>query len=194
MKVNNRLLAALCGGSAVLLALSGCGSDDTGKRRDAWAKGVCDQAAGQIKRIDDANTAISRVDGGGRPQAVQTADSAAFQTISAAYRSLSGIFDAAGAAPGGDEGQKFQQNAVSVFAGLSSQYASLKKQVDGLDTRSQAKFADGLKGVSDSLNKTTASAQTSLDTLRQGDTGNALAKQPGCQQVSGSVSPSPSAS
>jgi hypothetical protein len=192
VKVNKKLLAALCGASAVLLAVSGCSSDDTGKKRDDWAKGVCDQAAGQIKKIDDANTSISKVDSAGKPQDVKDADSGAFQTISDAYKSLAGIFTQAGAAPGGDEGEKFQQNAVSVFNSLSSQYTGLKKQVDGLDSTDQAKFADGLKGVSDSLNKTTANAQTSLDTLRDGDTGKALAQQPGCQRVAGGPSPTAS--
>lgn len=194
VNVNKRLLAALSGATAVLLAVSGCSSDDTGKKRDAWAMGVCDQAATQIKKIDDANTAISKVDSAGKPQDVKSADSAAFQSISDAYKSLSGIFSAAGPAPGGDEGTKFQQNAVSVFSNLSTQYENLKKQVDGLVTSDQSKFADGLKSVSDSLNKTTTSAQTSLNTLREGDTGAALAKQPGCQQVSGSASPSASPS
>jgi len=193
VKVNNRLLVALSGATAVLLAVSGC-SDDTGKKRDEWAKGVCDQAATQIKKINDANTAISQVDSGGTPQDVKTADAAAFQSISDAYKSLSGIFSTAGPAPGGDEGTTFQQNAVSVFSALSTQYASLKEQVDGLVTSDQSKFADGLQTVSDSLNKTTTAAQASLSTLQQGDTGKALAKQPGCQQVSGSGSPSASSS
>jgi len=194
VKVNNRLLTALSGATVVLLAVSGCGGDDTGKERDAWAKGVCDQAAAQLKKIDDANTAISEVDSGGKPADVKSADSAAFQSISDAYKSLSGIFSAAGAAPGGDEGTTFQQNAVSVFGNLSTQYADLKKQMDDLVTTDQSKFADGLQTVSDSLNKTTTDAQTSLNTLSEGDTGAALAKQPGCQQVSGSSSGSTSGS
>jgi hypothetical protein len=185
VKVNNRLLAALCGATVVLLAVSGCSSDDTGKKRDAWAKGVCDQATVQIKRIDDANASFGKVDSGGNPKDVQSADAAAFGTISDAYKSLSGIFSAAGPAPGGSEGTEFQQNAVSVFSNLSTQYASLQKQVDGLSTSDQSKFADGLQTVSDSLIKTTTAAQTSLNTLRAGDTGTALAKQPGCQQVAG---------
>lgn len=190
MKVNNRLLAALSG-AALLLSLAACGGDGSGKKRDDWAKGVCDQSAAQIAKINAANTAISKVDSGGKPQAVKSADSAAFQTISGAYGSLSSIFDKAGAPPG-DEGLKFQQSAVSFFKNLSTQYAGLKKQVDGLDTSSQGKFADGLKSVSDSLTKVTAEAATPPATLRGGDTGKALAKQPGCQQVSGSPSPTAS--
>jgi hypothetical protein len=193
VKVKKKHVTALCG-AAVLLVVSGCSSDDTGKKQDAWAKGVCDQAAGQITKIDAANTSLSRVDSGGTPKAVQSADASAFQSISGAYASLAGIFNNAGAAPGGDDGKKFQQNAVSVFTDLSGQYAALKKQVDGLDTGDQGTFADGLKGVSSSLDKTTSNAQTSLNTLRQGDVGTALSKQPGCQQVAGTTSPSTTAS
>jgi hypothetical protein len=187
VKVNKKFSVALSGAAALILVLSGCG-DDTGEKRNDWAKGVCDQASAQVKKIDDANTAISKVDSGGRPQDVRSADSAAFQSISTAYTSLAGIFNSAGAAPG-DEGATFQQNAVSVFTSLSEQYSALKKQVDGLDTSSQATFADGLGGVSDSLKQTTANAEKSLSALREGDTGQALAGQPGCQQVSGTTAP-----
>lgn len=195
MKVKKKLLAALSGGAAVLLAVSACGGDDTGKKQDDWAKGVCDQAEVQLNKINAANTSFGKVDSGGKPQDVKSADSAAFQSISDAYKSLAGIFSKAGAAPGGDDGKKFQQNAVSVFNQQSAQYAALKKQVDGLDTSDQAKFAAGLAGVSTSLKQTAANGQKSLDTLRQGDMGKALAQQPGCRGVSGgSASASPTAS
>jgi hypothetical protein len=194
VKVNTKLLAALSG--AVLLLAVGCGGDDSGKKLDDWAKGVCDQAAGPAKQIDDANTAISKVNSGGSPVDVQKADSAAFQQLAAAYASLAAIFQKAGAAPNGDQGQTFQQNAVTTLNHLSAQYEGLKKQVDALNTSDQNKFADGLKGVSDSLTKTTADVQSSITTLSQGDAGKALAAQPGCQRVSGTASPaaSPTAS
>lgn len=192
VKVNKKHSAAALSVAVLLLALPGCSSDDSGKKLDDWAKGVCDQAQAQVKKIDDANTSISQVNSGGSPQEVKSADSAAFQNISSAYKSLAQIFDSAGAAPNGDEGATFQQNAVSVFTNLSSQYAALKKQVDGLNTADQSKFADGLKGVSTSLGQTTANGEKALNTLRQGDAGKALAKQPGCQRVSGGASPSAS--
>lgn len=193
VKVTTRPAAVLCGAAALLLALGACSSDDTGKKRDAWAKGVCDQAAAPAQQIDNANTAISKVNSGGSPADVKKADSAAFQSLSQAYASLAGIFSKAGPAPGGEEGKTFQQNAVTAMNSLSSQYAALKKQVDGLSTSDQNTFADGLKGVSDSLTKTTADVQKSISTLSQGDTGKALAGQPGCQRVSGTSSPAPSA-
>lgn len=188
VKVNKKLVSALCGGTAVLLAVSGCGSNETGKKQDAWAKGVCDQAAAQFKKIDDANTALSHVDGGGTAKAVKSADSTAFASIAAADKSLAAIFSDAGAAPGGD-GAKFEQGAVSAFTGLSAQYAGLQKQVDGLSTSDSGKFAAGLKNVSASLDKTTTSGEKAMSALRQGDMGKALAKQPGCQRVSGTATP-----
>jgi hypothetical protein len=191
VKVNTKHSAALSV-AALLLALPGCSSDDSGKKMDDWAKGVCDQAQTQVQKIDAANTSISNVNSSGSPQAVKSADSAAFQSISDAYKSLAQTVDKAGPAPNGSEGEKFQQNAVSVFTTLSSQYAALKKQVDGLNTSDQAKFADGLKGVASSLSQTTANGEKALNTLREGDAGKALAKQPGCQRVSGSASPTAS--
>ncbi|MFI1097478.1 small secreted protein [Streptomyces sp. NPDC020917] len=188
MKVNTKFLTALSG-AVLLLAVAGCSSDDSGKKLNDWAKGVCDQAAAPAKQIDDANTAISKVNSGGAPADVQKADSAAFQQLSSAYASLAGIFQKAGAAPNGDEGTTFQQNAVTTLNHLSAQYESLKKQVDALNTSDQNKFADGLKSVSDSLTKTTADVQSSITTLSQGDAGKALAAQPGCQRVSSTASP-----
>lgn len=147
MKVNTTLSVALCGGTALLLALTGCGGDDTGKKRDEWAKGVCDRAAAQITKINDASTALSKVPSSGDPATVKAADSQNFQTISTAYASLAAIFNAAGAAPG-DDGPTYQKNAVSAFTGLSGTYAGLKKQTDALDTGDRRKFADGLASVS----------------------------------------------
>lgn len=195
MKLNHRLGVALTG-VAVLLALpslAGCSSDDTGKKLDTWAKGVCDQTAVQTTKINNANVALTKVDGGGPPKDVQAADAAAFQQISDAYKSLAGIYDAAGAAPG-DNGAEFQQKAVTAFTGLSTQYATLKKQVDGLDTSNRNTFTQGLQGVSDSFKKVTTDGDTALSQLRQGDQGKALAKQPGCQGVSQPTTASPTAS
>jgi hypothetical protein len=194
VKLNPRRRAALSG-AAALLALaplsSACSSDDTGKKLDTWAKGVCDQTATQVTKINDANVALTKVDSGGKPQDVQAADSAAFQQISDAYKALAGIFTAAGPAPGSD-GEQFQQQAVTSFTGLSTQYAGLKKQVDGLDTTDQSKFAAGLQGVSDSFTKAGTDGEQALQALRKGDQGKALAKQPGCTSAAQSGAPTAS--
>jgi hypothetical protein len=190
VKVTTKLSAALCGGTALLLALSACGGDSTGKKRDEWAKGVCGRATAQFTRISQASTALSTVPSNGDPKTVQAADAQSFQTISAAYTSLAGIFNAAGPAPGSD-GDTYQKNAVAVFTTLSGKYADLKKQTDNLVTSDRQKFATGLGSVSGNLNTVVAQGQQQLKTLSQGDMGKALAKQPGCQRVSGTASPSP---
>ena len=68
-------------------------------------------------------------------------------------------------------------------------YADLKKQVDGLDTKNQAKFATGLKDVVAQMKKLdTQGALDAMKNLESGDTKQALSEQAGCKQVS----PSPS--
>lgn len=191
VKVNTKLSATLGCGAALLLAVGACGGDSTGKKQDDWAKGVCGQAAAQIAKINNASTALSQVPGSGDPKTVKAADAQNFQTISAAYVALAGIFNAAGPAPG-DNGAAYQKNAVAVFTGLSGKYADLKKQTDNLPTGDRQKFADGLSAVSTNLNTVVSQGQKQLDTLSQGDMGKALAKQPGCQKVSGTASPSAS--
>jgi hypothetical protein len=190
--VTNKFAAALSGAALVLAmgSLSACG-DSGNKKLDSWAKTVCDQAATQVKKINDANTAITKVDSGGRPADVQKADAAAFQQISDAYKSLANIVDKAGDPPV-NNGATVKTNAVSDLNKLAASYADLKKQVDSLNTKDQAKFADGLKSVSDNLGKVSKSGEQALDTLRKGEVGAAMAKQPGCQQ--GGASPSASAS
>ncbi|MFE2426630.1 small secreted protein [Streptomyces sp. NPDC059373] len=189
--MTNKFAAALSGAALVLAmgSLSACG-DSGNKKLDSWAKTVCDQAATQVKKINDANTAITKVDSGGQPADVQKADAAAFQQISDAYKSLASIVDKAGDPPV-DNGATLKTDAVSDLNKLSTSYTDLKKQVDALNTKDQAKFADGLKSVSDNLGKVSKSGEQALDTLRKGEVGTAMAKQPGCQQ--GSASPSASA-
>jgi hypothetical protein len=191
--VTNKFTAALTGAALVLTlgSLSAC-SDDSNKELDSWAKTVCDQAAAQVTKITDANTAITKVDSAGKPLDVRRADSAAFAQIAAAYAALSGIVNQAGDPPV-DKGAALKKGAVSDLTKLSVSYAALQKQVDALNIADQAKFAAGLKTVSESLAKVSKSGEQALDTLRQGELGTAMAKQPGCQQ-GGTVSPSASAS
>src|SRR5439155_14551588 len=129
-----------------------------------------------------------------KPQDVKNADASAFQQISDAYKSLADIVGKAGAPPV-DNGGKLQQDAVNDLNNLSGQYAGLKRQVDSLDAGDQGRFAEGLKGVSDSLGRISKSGDQALDSLRSGDVGKAMGKQDGCKQGGGaSQSPSPSPS
>ncbi|MCX5605338.1 small secreted protein [Streptomyces phaeochromogenes] len=188
--VNKKLAAALSGGAVLVLALSGCSSDDSSDKLNSWAKQVCDAVQPQAVKIEAANTAIQKqTSDNSTPADVQKTDSKAFQDMSDAYKAIGAAVDKAGA-PDVDDGEKKQKDAVTELNTISSSYAGLKKQVDDLDTKDQAKFADGLKGIATELDKLSQSGNDALKKLEEGDVGKAMAKQESCK----SASTSPSAS
>ncbi|WP_328693005.1 small secreted protein [Streptomyces phaeochromogenes] len=188
--VNKKLAAALSGGAVLVLALSGCSSDDSSDKLNSWAKQVCDAVQPQAVKIEAANTAIQKqTSDNSTPADVQKTDSKAFQDMSDAYKAIGTAVDKAGA-PDVDDGEKKQKDAVTELNTISSSYAGLKKQVDDLDTKDQAKFADGLKGIATELDKLSQSGNDALKKLEEGDVGKAMAKQESCK----SASTSPSAS
>lgn len=194
--MNKKLAAALSGGAVLVLALSGCSSssDNGNAKLDAWAKQVCDAVQPQAKKIEAANTAIQKeTSDNSTPEQVQKTDSQAFQDMSDAYKAIGTAVNSAGA-PNVDNGAKKQQDAVKELNGIAASYASLKKQVDALVTKDQAKFADGLKGIATSLDKLSTSGNDALKTLEEGDVGKAMTKQASCKSASSSASASSTAS
>ena len=109
--------------------------------------------------------------------------------ISDAYKALGAAVDIGGRAAGRRRREATQKEAVKELNASSAAYADLKKKVDALDTKDQAKFADGLKGVADELNKISKSGDEALRKLQSGEVGKAMAKQPGCQKPTASVAP-----
>jgi hypothetical protein len=187
--VNKKLAAALSGGAVLVLALSGCSSDDGNKELDAWAKTVCDALPAQDAKVDAANEAIKQAaTDDNAPANVQKTDSQAFQDMSDAYKALAQAVQSAGAPPGVEEGEKKQKAAVSALNTLSASYADLKTKVDALDTKDQAKFADGLADIATALGTLSKSGNTALKNLEQGDVKNAMAKQESCKKVAASAS------
>ncbi|MBB1253336.1 small secreted protein [Streptomyces alkaliterrae] len=183
--MNNKLAAALCGSAVLALALTGCGGDEDDGKADAWAKKVCDQVQPQVKKIQDANTAIAEVSAkDSSSKEVQQADSTAFQQISEAYKALAGAVARAGEPPV-EDGAKLQKDAVKELNDISASYAGLKTKVDEMDTKDQAKFADGLRGISKELSTLGKSGDVALNRLQSGDLGKAMAEQPGCQKPAG---------
>ncbi|NJP78716.1 small secreted protein [Streptomyces sp. AA8] len=190
--VNKKLAAALSGGTALLLALTGCGGDDEGnKKLDAWAMKVCDQMQPQVKKILDANQSIASVQTEEDSKKVQQTDSAAFQVSVDAYKALANAVQDAGAPPVKD-GETSQKNAVKALNDLSAAYANLKKRSDALDTGDKTKFGEGLRGIGGDVAKLSGQSSEALKKLQSGDVGKAMAKQPGCQK--NSLSPSPAKS
>ncbi|MEV5430652.1 small secreted protein [Streptomyces sp. NPDC052701] len=191
--VNKKLAAALSGGAVLVLALSGCGGgDDNGNDKlDSWAKQVCDAVQPQARKIEAANAAIQKeTSDNSTPEEVQKTDSQAFQDMSAAYKAIGAAVQKAGA-PDVENGEKKQKDAVQELNGISSSYASLQKQVDELNTKDQAKFADGLKDIATELDKLSRSGNDALRTLEEGEVGQAMARQASCKAASGSA-PAPS--
>jgi archaellum component FlaC len=184
--VNKKLAAAVSGGAVLVMALSGCSSDDGNKELDSWAKKVCDAVKPQAQKIEAANAAIQKeTSDNSTPKAVQSTDSKAFQDMSDAYKAIGTAVDKAGP-PNVDNGEKKQTDAVKELNGISASYADLKKQVDGLNTKDQAKFADGLKDIATELDKLSKSGNDALKKLEEGDVGKAMAQQESCKSASGS--------
>lgn len=191
--MNKKFAAALSGGAVLVMALSGCSDDESDNKVNDWAKTVCDQVQPQLKKISDANASIQKQTAdNSKPADVQRTDSRAFQQISDAYKAMGTAVDKAGAPPVEDGGTT-QKEAVKELNDSSAAYADLRKQVDGLNTRDQAKFADGLKGVADELSKISRSGDQALQKLQSGEVGKAMAKQPGCQKPGASNTASPDA-
>ncbi|MFK0118689.1 small secreted protein [Streptomyces sp. NPDC090994] len=186
--VNKKLAAALSGGAVLVLALTGCGGDDSSDKLNSWAKQVCEGVQPQAKKIEAANAAIQKqTSDSSQPADVQKTDAQAFQDMSDAYKAMGTAVRKAGA-PDVEDGEKKQKAAVAELNQLSTSYASLKKQVEELDTEDQAKFADGLKDIATELNKLSESGNDALKALEEGDVGQAMAQQASCKSASASAS------
>lgn len=193
--VNKKLAAALSGGAVLVMALTACSSGGTkdNKELDAWAKKVCDAVPAQDAKIKAANASIAEAasDTSNPPATIQKTDSQAFQDMSDGYKTLAAAIGTAGAPPGVDGGAARQKDAVKNLNELSSAYADLKKKVDALDTKNQAKFATGLHDIATqmtALETQNKSGTAALKNLEQGDVKDAIAKQPSCQKVAASAS------
>ncbi|MFD8216159.1 small secreted protein [Streptomyces sp. NPDC059697] len=189
--MNTKLTAALSGGAVLVLALSACSSGSSSKddKLDPWAKQVCDAVQPQVQKIAAANIAIQKeTTDQSAPADVQKADSKGFQDISDAYKAMAAAIEKAGP-PDVDSGKTKQENAVKELNALSASYADLGKQSDALNTKDQAKFADGLDGVAKQLEKLSKTGTNALKELEAGDVGKAMAKQVSCKSASASASP-----
>ncbi|MER6569139.1 small secreted protein [Streptomyces sp. NPDC001093] len=201
--VNKKLAAALSGGAVLVAALSGCTSSGGGDKGPdpklvAWAKSVCDAVPAQDAKIKAANAAISTTAADtAKPETLQKTDSQAFQDMADGYKAIATAVSSAGAPPGVQDGAERLQGVVKSFNGLSASYAGLKKQVDALNTKDQAKFASGLHDIAvqmTDLEKQHKSGTDALEKLQQGDVKNAIAQQASCKKVAATASSSSSPS
>lgn len=184
--MNKKLAAALSGGAVLVLALTGCTSDEGNPELDAWAKQVCDAVPAQNAKISAAYVAITKAakDTTSTPKELQQADAKAFQDLADGYKARAALISTAGAPPGVKDGATVQRDVVKKLTALSAAYADLKKQVDGLNTKDQAKFASGLKDVSAEMKQVETQRKNAIKALKKlesGDTKKALTSQEGCK-------------
>ncbi|MGI5349694.1 small secreted protein [Streptomyces sp. CA-250714] len=177
--VNKKLAAALSGGAALVLALTGC-SDDSGKTDD-WAKQVCDDLQPQLNRIDQANASITEAAQSGKsPEEVKKADITGFQKVSDAYKAMAGAVKKAGAPPV-DDGEKLQKDAVKELNRISGEYRDLKVASEKLPT--DKKFDEGLDTIAAKLKSLGQSGDKALQRLQKGEVGKSMAKQESCKKT-----------
>ena len=158
-------------------------SDNGNEKLDAWAKKVCDAVQPQVKKIAgrqrrDPEGDLGQQHAGRGPEDRLGRPS---RTCPTPTRRWAAPCRRPGAPPV-DDGEKKQTDAVKELNDISTSYATLKKQVDELDTKDQAKFADGLKDIATELDKLSTSGNDALKKLEEGDVGKAMAKQDGCKQ------------
>jgi hypothetical protein len=191
--VNRKVAAALTGTALVALTATGCGGDDNGKKLDAWAKSVCDSVRTPYDTAQAALRDMGRVVPGEKPADLQKRLSQDMSTAAASYDKLANAVNGAGAPPV-DNGGDLAKQATRDLKGSASSYQDLKKKVDALDTKDQAKFASGLRDLGNDTQVLGKTSSTGLSKLQRGDLGKAIAKQPGCQPGTASGSPSSGAS
>ncbi|MFP3988811.1 small secreted protein [Streptomyces sp. E11-3] len=192
--MNKKLAAALSGGAVLVLALSGCTSDDDGDDKlNDWAKSLCGQIQPQLEKSVQAQHTIVSTAADGKPEEIQKADSEAFQAISDADKAIASALEKAGPPPV-DDGEKIQKDAIKDLNAASKSYADLKKKMDGLDTKDDSPdglkaFSAGLSEVADDLGKIQKNGDGALKTLLAGDVGDAISKQDDCKAETPKPSP-----
>ncbi|WP_156725604.1 small secreted protein [Streptomyces apocyni] len=194
--MNKKLAAALSGGAVLVLALSGCTSDDNDNELDDWASSLCGQIQPQLEKSVKAQHTIVSTAADGKPAEIQKADSEAFQAISEADKAIASALDKAGPPPV-DDGEKIQQDAIKDLNAASKSYADLKKKIDGLDTDDDSPeglkaFSEGLSEIADDLGEIQKNGDGAMKDLLAGDVGEAIGKQEDCRVET--PTPSPAAS
>ncbi|MFC1442938.1 small secreted protein [Streptacidiphilus sp. N1-10] len=169
---------------AALLALGATAcSSGNGAKLDAWAKTVCGGLQAPVQQSNTALADTGAVRTGETPKALQARLAADFGSLATANTGIAQAVQQAGA-PATDNGAQTQADAVTELNQAAGGYTKVQQTVQSLPSGDQAKFAAGLKGVSDQVQQLAELSTAALQKLQTGDLGTALAKQPGCKSVS----------
>jgi hypothetical protein len=174
---------------AVLVACTAtaCGSGN-GPAVDAWAKTVCAGMQGPVQQASTALADTGAVRTGEKPKDLQSRLAADFGTLATANTQIAQAVQKAGV-PKVDNGAQTQADALSELDQAAGGYTKVQQAVQGLAVTDQAKFAAGLKGVGDQVQRLAELSTSALQKLQTGDLGTALAKQPGCKSVPAATAP-----
>ncbi|WP_415948288.1 small secreted protein [Streptomyces sp. KLOTTS4A1] len=183
--MNKKLAAALSGGAVLVMALSACSSDDGNKELDDWAKSLCGQIKPELEKSAKAQQAIISTAADGKREEIKKVDSASFQASADAYTAIAKALEKAGPPPV-DDGEKIQTDTVKDLQKASKSYQDLKKQSDAMDAEDDSpdgvkKFSEDLKKIADELGKIQTEGADALESLTEGEVGEAVAKQPDCK-------------
>ncbi|NYI05623.1 small secreted protein [Allostreptomyces psammosilenae] len=188
-----RAVLAVLPAALTLLTAAGCAGDDNTEELNAWAQQVCEPAA---QPIADANAALAdmgAVKDGEQPAELQKRLSTDLGKLAAANTALAEALEMAGPPPEVEGGAELQTQAVTELRQVAEGYDNAQSRIDELDTSDQAAFAQGLGELPDDIQDLNRLSRSALEDLQTGETGQAIASQPGCASVAGPEA-SPSAS
>ncbi|MGV9269926.1 hypothetical protein ACWDRR_35340 [Kitasatospora sp. NPDC003701] len=190
--MNKRLLAVPALGVLLAFGAVGCG-DDNSKQLESWAANVCGAAKDPIAQAQTALSDTGQVKTGETPGDLQKRLSADIGRLAKTNQDIAAAINSAGA-PKVDDGGTLQKDTVAELNKAADGYLDVQKKLDALSNDDQAKFADGLRSVSDQLQQLGALSTQAQAKLQRGDLGAAMAKQEGCKPGSAAAAPTTGAS
>ncbi len=180
-----RVAVAASVAAVVALGTAACGGSDGTGQLDSWAKGVCGGIAAPIRTVADAKADTGRIIQGESPADLQKRLADDMGRLATGNQQIAQAVQAAGA-PATKDGAQTQADAVSELNQAAGGYTKVQQTVKSLPVNDQARFAAGLRGISDQIGQLSTQSSAALQTLQSGDLGAALSRQPGCAAPSGS--------
>jgi hypothetical protein len=174
-----RVVLAASVTAVVALGTAACSGGSSSANLDSWAKSVCGGIAAPIKSVADAKADTGRIVQGESPADLQTRLAGDMGKLAAGNQQIAQAVQAAGA-PQTSDGAQTQADAVSELNLAAGGYTKVQQTLKALPVSDQARFAAGLRGISDQIGQLSTQSSAALDKLQTGDLGAALGRQAGC--------------
>jgi uncharacterized phage infection (PIP) family protein YhgE len=178
-------VVAASAAAVVALGTAACGGGDSTAQLDSWAKSVCGGIAAPITALADAKADTGRIIPGETPAELQKRMADDMGKLATGNQQIAQAVQAAGA-PATSDGAQTQADAVSELNQAAGGYTKVQQTVESLPVNDQARFAAGLRGVSDQIGQLSTQSSAALQKIQSGDLGAALSRQPGCAAPSDS--------